>query len=430
MTVGAAAAGERIPVGVWTEWPAGARWKNEGMTRLLGFLIEGVALGGAYIFRIVLPDAIRLEAEEDLLALDAVPGLDYSLHSPGDPKLESDDFVALADFANKKVPVQGWIVLFPYFQHALKLTAPIATIFPDAIPAVFPVPDFGAWGSEGYHARWRDQVRKLLDGSDRVVTFSHHVAEHQATKLFGVDPSKIRVVPHAPPDLSPLAPYAARRKRTQESRGVAGAILRKHAAERGWSRLADFPFEEIDYVAVSTQDRVTKNIRIIADGVREIVREDRRSLKLLMTAPIHFGAAWTPLPNLIEAEQLLGDVVSMTDLPRDVHAAFYHAAAVVVHPSIFEGGLGPFPFYEAVSVGTPCVMADGPHIRELLRDEPNLAQYVFDANDRAGVVRLVRDVLKDRASALKVQSSIFSKLKKYGWDDVASAYAGAAVEGD
>lgn len=424
----AAASNDRIPVGVWTEWPAGARWANEGMTRLLGFMIEGVATGETFLFKIVLPESIAAEARADFASLKAVEGRDYSIHSPATGTVGEADFEGLARFANRAVDVEGWIVLFPYFRHALLLDAPVATIFPDGIPVVFPVPDQGAWGANGYHVRWRDHVQALLDGSNRVVTFSEHVAHDQAHLIFGVPTAKIRVVPHAAPDLAHLLPFMIDRARTETSRLAAAELLRAHARERGWTTLQDYPFEEASYIAVSTQDRVTKNIRLVAEAVRGLVRDERIDLKLLMTAPLHWGASWTPLPKLLENEQLMGDVVSMTDLPRDVHAAFFHCAAMAVHPSIFEGGLGPFPFYEAVSVGVPCLVADGPHVRELVKQQPALAPFVFDPNDVATLSRLIVETLRSPAAAVGTQEAILASLRCYGWAQVASAYANAAIE--
>jgi hypothetical protein len=68
----------RVPVGIWAQWPKGARWSNEGMTRLLGLLIEGIAASDHYIFRVILPDWIRDEAEEDFRTLSATIDVDFA----------------------------------------------------------------------------------------------------------------------------------------------------------------------------------------------------------------------------------------------------------------------------------------------------------------------------------------------------------------
>ncbi|EKY25701.1 hypothetical protein [Brevundimonas naejangsanensis] len=422
-------ASKRVSVGVWTEWVPGARWTNEGMTRLLGYIIEGAAQSGEFIFRIIMIDALREEVRQDLASLSAIEGVDYTIECPNDSAV-SNSFPELATFANRNVPVEGWIVLYPQFQHALLLDAPVAAIFPDGIPVAYPTVDAGAWGPAGYHVRWRDAVKTMLDGADRVITFSEHVAKDHGERLFGVPAEKVRVVPHAPPDLQHLAPYAVKRQRTPESRRAAADLLRAYATEHGIGHLADFPFEEVDYVAISTQDRVTKNIRIITEAVRRLIREERVNIKMFMTAPIHFGATWTPLPALLEREMFAADLISMTDLPRDVHAAFYHCAALAVHSSIFEGGRGVFPYYEAVSVGTPCLMGDGPHTQELIAGSPGLAPFVFDPNDAVGLAKLVQNVLANRDAVQAKQLAEYEILSKRTWQDVARDYVTAATIGE
>lgn len=420
----------RIPVGIWAQWPRGARWTNEGMTRLVGFLIEGIAKDRRFVFRLVLPDWIRDEAEEDLQSLDAIVGRDYTLHSPRDHDLAVDNFAQLVEFANAHVPVDGWLSIFPTFDFAAGLEKPLAVIFPDAIPKTFHEFSDLAWGESGNHLEWEKKVRGLVTRADRLITFSDHVRDEHVVGLFGAPASKVTVVPHAQPDLAPALPFVGNRMRTTRSLGKAGDLLRIHARERGWTYLADFPFEEAPYVAVSTQDRVTKNIRLIVDATLRAIREDRRDLKIMSTAPLHFGADWTPLPNYIERHLALRDIVSMPDLPRVEHAAFYHCAAVAVHASIFEGGHAPFPFSEAVSVGTPCLMAHGPHIAEFIAAEPNLEQFTFDPNDAAGLQRLIVDTVDRRDDALAIQRKVFERVRRRSWADVASAYALAAVEGN
>lgn len=417
----------RIPIGIWLETNKGDQWANQGMTRLLGFIIEGLAIERRHIFHLVLMDYTRDEAEADLATLTATRGVDYQLHSPRDHGIEVEDFTALAEFANEHVPAVAWLTLYPGYVHARHLRAPVSAIFPDAIPLVFHDLADAAWHPKGIHVQWTENAAKGLGHAKQVVTFSHHVARDQVNRLFGFDLSKIHVVHVAPPDLAPLLPFMKDRQRTDDSLAKAATLLRRHAARESWDYLRDFPFEEVPFIAVSTQDRVTKNIRIVVEAVSRLVREARFDTRILMTARLLFGTNWTPVPNLVAAEQLLRDVISIPDLPRPEHAALYHCAEVAVHPSIFEGGMGTFPFYEAVSVGTPCLMADGPHQREMSERVPGIEAYVFDPNDARRLTDLLRRVRTDRQAVIEEQSHLFNELMSRNWGDVAAGYAAAAL---
>jgi glycosyltransferase involved in cell wall biosynthesis len=399
------------------------------MTRLLGFLIEGIAADGNYVFRVVLPDWVRSEAEGDLLKLAAKCGKDFTLHSPSEHGVKASTFEELVGFANRYVQVDGWLSIFPNFNFATELEKPLAVVFPDAIPKVFHEFSDLAWGYNGNHAVWESYVRSVVERADRVVTFSKHVRDEQLAKLFNIGASKVFVVPHAAPDLAPSLPFVEGRTRNSQSLSVAAALLREHAAERNWNYLRNYPFEQVPFVAVSTQDRVTKNIRVILDSVLRLVRDRRLDLKILSTAPLHYGADWTVLPSTIEQMQAHRDLISVPDLPRQEHAALFHCAAVAVHASFFEGGHAPFPFYEAVSVGTPCLMARGPHVNELLEEEPLLAKYVFDPHDPHELASLIQRTVEHRDNALSIQQEVYERLRRREWSDVSAAYARAAVAG-
>lgn len=418
----------RIPVGIWAQWPDGARWSNEGMTRLLGFLIEGIAQSQNYVFRVVLPNSIRQAAEQDLATLRATAGLDYTVHSPADAGLGAQGIEALAKFADAHVDVVGWLSIFPTFTAAKYLLKPVTTIFPDAIPSVFHEFSETAWGPNGNHVVWRDYVTEMLSGVARVVTFSDHVAETQAHGLFGVPRHKIRVVPHASPDLKDDLPFVENRKKTPASVARAADMLRTYCRERGVAYFYDFPFESVPYIAVSTQDRVTKNLVSVALALEQMVRRDRISMKVITTAPLHFGANWTPLPGMLEANQSQFDFLSIPDLPRDVHAAFYHCATVAVHPSFFEGGHAPFPFYEAVSVGTPCIVARGPHVLEICEKYPALADFTFDPSDHHAMTMLIKEIAAKPEKAIRAQGALYKKMSSRSWGAVATGYAMAATE--
>ena len=415
-------------VGVWTEWPVEAGWRTEGVARLLAFIVGGIADRGQHALRLVLPRRLRDEAIADLSAGGARMGTDFFLHTPdGDAPDPAQRRADMVEVASGLSDVGGWLALLPHFSGVRALGKPYAVVFADAIPLVFPAFNGDAWKPDGPVPAWRDAVSATLRDARAVVVFSDHVARDQGQALFGVNPARIRVVPHATPDLSGAAPYMTDRRRSRRSLAKAASILREHARTRGWTYLQDFPFEETSFLVASTHDRPSKNLGVIVRALDRLVRRDGEPLKALLTARLLPGAEWTRLPALRAERGLAADVLSMPDLPRDAHAALLHLGAVVVHPTLFEGGHAPFPFGEAVGLGTPCLMARGPHVRELLTMEPTLASFVFHGDDPDGLAALVRATIAEREEVLASQQAAYGRLAVRTWADVAAGYAAAAL---
>jgi glycosyltransferase involved in cell wall biosynthesis len=273
---------------------------------------------------------------------------------------------------------------------------------------------------------WRALAICTLERATTIITFSDHVKRAHGPTFFprGVP---VVVAPPAPPDLSTLLPvHPGANACTALSRSAAAAVLRRYAATRTWRYLADFPFEDVTYIAVSTQDRPTKNVQLIVAALARLVRRRFVDCKLLMTTPLWHGASWTDLPKTVSAPGLDLDVLSMPGLPRDVHAAFYHCAALAVHASFLEGIVGTLPFFEAVSVGTPCLMANGPHVRELLKHHA-LADTVFDPFDVDDLADLIFSALARRDALLASQAAVYAALSRRDWSAVAAEYAAAAT---
>jgi glycosyltransferase involved in cell wall biosynthesis len=274
----------------------------------------------------------------------------------------------------------------------------------------------------------RDRVKQVLGLAPTVITFSHHVAKDVA--IFG--PPKqvhVHVIPSAPVSVADQIPFleAGKPSGDRHTRRHAGDLLRAISISKGLKYLYEFPFEDVSYFVVSTQDRVSKNIGLAAEAAEQLVRSGQLDIKMITTAPINWGDTWTRLPSLVEQYQLQHDVLSMHDLPRPAHASFYHCAQLAVHPSFFEGGQGVFPFYEALSVGCPCIMADGPHTAEQAAIEPRLSKYLFNPFNKADLARLILHVVKNRDEVVEDQLSILKRMKQRGWSEVAREYAKAAI---
>lgn len=326
--------------------------------------------------------------------------------------------------------VDAWLSLMANMVVPESIPGRRAMLLPDAMMVDFS----STWnphdlGPDGPITGWFPAVRHNLQVCEAILTFSEHVARRHAVAALGADPRRLRIVPHAPPDLRHALPFLEPDGiRTAASRRAAAAMLRRHAGLRGWGYLADFPLEHVDYIAVSTQERPSKNIPAVIEALRILVQERFGALKLLMTTALIDDPA-TPFlrsHGLIREHGLVLDALSVPRLPDAEHAAFYHAAALTVHPAFFEGGDAPFPFSESVSVGTPCVLARGPHTEELLARYPELAPYVFDPHDAEALADLILRTIAGRDAAFAVQQGVHERMRHRSWGQVAEEYAAAA----
>jgi glycosyltransferase involved in cell wall biosynthesis len=333
-----------------------------------------------------------------------------------------------ADFANAEVVVDGWLLFVAHCIEGLKLNGRRVALVADALPMEFAASYPGMWGDGAGFSKWWCDALYTLSRADGIITFSRHVADRHVCGLFGINSTRTTIVPHAPPDLSFNLPSLARdRRRTPESHREAADILRRHAAERDWPYLVDFPFEDVRYVAVSTQDRATKNIPIVIEAIRRLIRQEYCNLKLLMTTVLEEDKPGCSVPAALHQARLYCDAISLPRLPRAEHAAFYHCAAVTVHPAVFEGGTMAFQFPESVGLGTPCLMAYGPHIEEMLESFPELKPWVFDPYDTDELIRLIRETIANRERVLTTQLISFERMRNRTWAQVSGEYADAVL---
>ena len=164
-------------------------------------------------------------------------------------------------------------------------------LFPDALPLDFPFHWKAAEWEPG--ARWNTWMRRAsetLAGVDGVITLSRHVAERHVIRRFGVARAMVAPVPAAMSDLRPLLPVCTTDGApTRDLRRAAADVLRQHAAQRGWSYLTTFPFEDVQYVVVSAEDCPTGNISLVVEAVRLLLLRDYFDIKLFMTAHLDPG---------------------------------------------------------------------------------------------------------------------------------------------
>jgi glycosyltransferase involved in cell wall biosynthesis len=515
-------------VGVWTQWRLPFAWEAEGLTRLIGFLIEGAAKRGGVRFAIVVSAAHLPYARAALSKLAAQEGVHWTLHStdvstdevPGTALRIALPLLALlsipaqidrvlwrivsypftgfgfgaipgqwrlvlrgyghpvetaAEFGKRlaKLPfgfdrfggwllrwsgryppadetikdiksdqdsqwailrrlpkADGWLVLYPEFDGALLLPGRRIALLADAQPLDFPVGFANGWGPDGPWTAWMRKGAEVLRAADGVITLSHHVAQRHGTGTFGVPANKIAVIPTAASDLAPALPQRPEnRTRSAATHRAAADMLRGFVRTQNWTYLIDFPFEEVDYVAVSTTARPSKNVPIVVRAVDRLIRREFRNYKLFTTGAFDPRRDDDLLAPVMRETQLGLDFASLYPLPHDIHACFLHAAAVTVHPSLSEGGTLPLQFTESVSVGTPCLFGYGPHMEEVLAEHPEIAPWVFDPYDVDALAALIDATIRNREAVLAAQLAVYERLRRRTWADVAGEYVEFVTRG-
>ena len=116
--------------------------------------------------------------------------------------------------------------------------------------------------------------------------------------------------------------------------------------------------------------------------------------------------------------RLQEEVLFLQRLSSQQLAACYRLAALAINPSLFEGGL-PFTFSEAVSVGTPAVMARIPVTLDAIRD-PELREWMlFDPYDWKDMAARIEWALANRDRLLQRQRAYFeTTIAPRSWDHV------------
>jgi len=341
--------------------------------------------------------------------------------------LISGEVERLAEMASRDDDVNVWFVPHPWALEATKLGKPLVVAIPDAVYADFP--------TLFHRPEWaiRDgQMREVLARASKAITYSEYVRTHQVRRYLGGEDEKITVIRHAPMDISHHLQDMTDRH-AGDTRQAALALIRKHIATAyrppAWAEnlpadyLEGFPFDEVRFLFASSQIRMHKNFLNFFKAFEILLRRRYVNLKLFITGRLETREGIEPhatLRDFLKERRLELDVISVPDLPSDVHAAFYHLATLTVVPSLFEGGF-PFPFTESLSVGTPAVMSSIPVNLEVL---PEKLQEItlFDPYSIDDMCDKIEWGVTHRDELLEKQMPFYRELQSRTWDDVAAEY--------
>jgi hypothetical protein len=284
------------------------------------------------------------------------------------------------------------------------------------------------------------EVRRNLKRAVRIVAGSDHVKKTVGVSLLELPPDVIEVIPHAGPDLSrPLVSalrLPARPANWYDERARLGEHIREYVRSREttWPvvdafieeivvpRIASFRFESEPYVMLSTQHRPYKNVIAVLKAVRRLMQRKQRDITVVLTGELRYSDPSDVLAKYVIDNNLATRILPMPRVPDDVLAALYACAGVAIHPSLYEGGIGAFPFFEAMSVDCPALMADSLAMREAASIDPGYRPFIFNPYDVRALAQRIEDALDGRTALYESQRDLYARVMRRKWSDNLEEY--------
>ncbi|MGQ9557259.1 MAG: glycosyltransferase, partial [Desulfurispora sp.] len=169
----------------------------------------------------------------------------------------------------------------------------------------------------------------------------------------------------------------------------------------------------------ASQFRPNKNVVNLLRAYNYLLKQRYIKQKLILTGN---PSVLPEIERFISEHNLENDVLCLHGLTAQELAACYYLADLAVNPSLFEGGV-PFTFAEAVSVGTPVVMARIPVTEEILSDPELSTETLFNPFDWRDMAAKIEWALENRHLLYAKQRKFYDEvLAKRTWAEVVDEY--------
>jgi glycosyltransferase involved in cell wall biosynthesis len=254
-----------------------------------------------------------------------------------------------------------------------------------------------------------------IDKGAHFVTYSQDVKWRTLVKRYQVDPYAIRVVPHGANRLDEFVLVSG-----SPDNDAATTALCKNLFSIALSKAlnnnyaAFFKRGAVRFIFYPSQFRPNKNVISLLRAYEYLLRRRFVGRKLVLTGD---PTKRPEIAQFIEQHNLQNDVLCLHDLSEQELAACYRLADLAVNPSLSEGGF-PFTFTEALSVGTPSVMARIPATEEVITDTTLQELMLFDPFDWTDIANRIEWGLDHRKELLDKQTPVYQKLAQRTWRDV------------
>jgi len=350
-------------------------------------------------------NALATQPKHDLL----VPRL-YRL-------MEETEASLMRSLIESRKDISAWYCPTAFWPHFNEISAPRLMCVPDVVLTDFPA-GFAPIGGQRVLGNFR-QVEKAITGGQHFVTYSRYVKWQTLVERYHINQEAVAVVPHGANRLDDLIVVAGFPDNEAATDALCKTLLRSALRKAvNYNYAGNFGSGDVRYIFYASQFRPNKNVLSLLKAYEYLLKRRYVGHKLILTGNPN---ALPEIRQFIAEHNLENDVLCLHGLSAQELAACYRLADLAVNPSISEGGC-PFTFTEALSVGTPVVMARIPVTEEIITDQELQQQMLFDPYDWKDIAARIEWGLNNLHALLEIQKPVYEQLSRRTWRIVVDEY--------
>jgi glycosyltransferase involved in cell wall biosynthesis len=331
--------------------------------------------------------------------------------------MEEAEAKLVNDHINSRKDIKAWYSPTAFWPQFNKINAPRLTCVPDVVLSEFPAA-FSSVKEERFFETF-EAVEEAIKGGDHFVTYSSNVKNRTLIERYQVAPDAITVVPHGASRLGHLVAVSGFADNTKATDAFCASLFRLAVQKAiGTPNVDRFEGGTAKFIFYASQFRPNKNILTLLRAYDHLLRNRYVGHKLILTGDHN---SMPEVPEYIRAHNLQNDVLCLHDLSDRELAACYRLADLAVNPSLSEGGC-PFTLTEALSVGTPVVMARMAVTEEVITDPVVRNLMFFDPYKWTDMAERIEWALANKDALLERQLVLYQTLAKRSWSDVVDDY--------
>lgn len=331
--------------------------------------------------------------------------------------MEENEAILLGRLINARKDIAAWYSPTAFWPSFNDLPPPRLMCVPDVVPAEFPI-GFVALEGTGFEKGF-SQVETAIQEGEYFVTYSERTKWETLVRLYGTAPESVFVIRHGATRLDDLIRLTGFPDNAAATDKFCCTLLRTALQKDVHQSYIGLKSNtRIRFIFYASQFRPNKNIITLLRAYEYLLRRRFVGHKLILTG---IARESDDITAFIADRNLRHDVLCLHGLSERELAACYHLADLAVNPSLSEGGC-PFTFTEAMSVGTPVVMARIQVTEEVITDPQLQAAMLFDPFNWRDVAARIEYGLLNRDKLFALEQPLYEQLAQRSWRNVVDDY--------